>query len=87
MAKVEPQYAEEARQRGLEGTGVLFIVVTSEGNPRDLRVIRPLGMGLDEKAIEAVKQWKFSPGMKDGNPVDVQATIEVNFRLLKSPTR
>jgi TonB family protein len=45
-------------------------------------VIRPLGLGLDQKAIEAVEKWKFKPGMKDGKPVAVQATIEVNFRLL-----
>jgi periplasmic protein TonB len=47
-----------------------------------LRVIRPLGLGLDQKAIEAVQKWKFKPGMKDGRAVPVQATIEVNFRLL-----
>jgi len=45
-------------------------------------VVRPLGLGLDEKAIEAVQQWKFKPGMKDGKPVPVQAQTEVTFRLL-----
>jgi TonB family protein len=80
--KVEPEYSEEARQRKFQGTVILFIVVDAEGKPRDLRVIRPLGLGLDQKAIEAVEKWKFKPGMKDGKPVAVQATIEVNFRLL-----
>jgi TonB family protein len=47
-----------------------------------MRVIRSLGLGLDEKALEAVRQWKFRPGYKDGKPVTVEATIEVNFRLL-----
>jgi len=56
--------------------------VDEKGNPRELKVIRPLGLGLDQKAIEAVEKWKFKPGMKDGKPVAVQATIEVNFRLL-----
>ena len=80
--KVEPEYSEEARKAKFQGTVVLFVVVDEKGNPRDLRVIRPLGLGLDQKAIEAVEKWKFSPGKKDGKPVPVQATIEVNFRLL-----
>jgi protein TonB len=80
--KVEPEYSEEARKAKFQGTVVLFIVVDEHGNPRDLRVIRPLGLGLDQKAIEAVQKWKFRPGMKDGRAVPVQATIEVNFRLL-----
>ena len=80
--KVEPEYSEEARKAKFQGTVVLFVVVDENGNPRDLKVIRPLGLGLDQKAIEAVEKWKFRPGMKDGKPVAVQATIEVNFRLL-----
>jgi TonB family protein len=80
-AKVEPHYAEEARIAKLAGTVVLFAVVDPNGAPRDLRVLRPLGLGLDEKAIEAVTQWKFHPGTKDGEAVAVQATIEINFRL------
>lgn len=80
--KVEPEYSEEARKAKFQGTVVLFVVVDEKGNPRDLRVIRPLGLGLDQKAIEAVEKWKFRPGTKDGKPVPVQATIEVNFRLL-----
>ena len=82
LYKVEPEYSEEARKAKFQGTVVLFIVVDEHGNPRDLKVIRPLGLGLDQKAIEAVEKWKFRPGMKDGHPVPVQATIEVNFRLL-----
>ena len=61
---------------------VLRLVVDSSGRPRDLKVIRSLGLGLDEKAIEAVEKWKFRPGYKDGKPVPVEATVEVNFRLL-----
>lgn len=80
--KVEPEYSEEARKAKFQGTVVLFIVVDEKGNPRDLKVIRPLGLGLDQKAIEAVEKWRFRPGMKDGKAVPVQATIEVNFRLL-----
>ena len=82
LLKVEPEYSEEARKAKFQGTVILFVVVDEKGNPRELKVIRPLGLGLDQKAIEAVEKWKFRPGMKDGKPVAVQATIEVNFRLL-----
>ncbi|MCS7023826.1 MAG: energy transducer TonB [Bryobacteraceae bacterium] len=80
--KVEPEYSEEARKAKFQGTVVLYVVVDEKGFPRDLRVLRPLGLGLDEKAIEAVSKWRFRPGYKDGKPVPVAATIEVNFRLL-----
>ncbi len=80
--KVEPEYSEEARKAKFQGTVVLYVVVDEKGSPRDLRVVRPLGLGLDEKAIEAVTKWRFRPGYKDGKAVPVAATIEVNFRLL-----
>ena len=82
LFKVEPEYSEEARKAKFQGTVVLFVIVDEKGNPRDLKVLRALGLGLDQKAIEAVEKWKFRPGLKDGRPVSVQATIEVNFRLL-----
>jgi len=64
------------------GTVVLAVEVEPDGAPHNIRVVRGLGFGLDENAIDAVSQWKFQPGMKDGVPVTVAATIEVNFRLL-----
>ncbi len=82
LYKVEPEYSEEARKARFQGTVLLFIVVDEYGNPRDLKVIRPAGWGLDERALEAVQKWRFNPGRKDGRPVAVQATVEVNFRLL-----
>jgi periplasmic protein TonB len=82
LYKVEPEYSEEARKAKFQGTVLLFVVVDEHGNPRDIKVLRPLGLGLDQKAVEAVEKWKFSPGKKDGKPVPVQAQIEVNFRLL-----
>jgi TonB family protein len=82
LAKVEPEYSEEARKAKYQGTVVLYIEVDESGKPKNLRVVRPLGLGLDEKAIEAVSKWKFRPGLKDGKPVTVAATVEVNFRLL-----
>jgi TonB family protein len=80
--KVEPEYSEEARKAKYQGTVVLYVEVDASGKARNLKVLRSLGLGLDEKAIEAVNKWKFKPGVKDGKPVTVAATIEVNFRLL-----
>jgi periplasmic protein TonB len=60
---------------------VLWLVVGADGLPREIKVQRTLGLGLDEKAIEAVKQWEFKPAMKDGNPVAVRISVEVNFHL------
>ena len=82
LYKVEPEYSEEARKAKYQGTVVLYVEVDPTGHARNLRVIRSLGLGLDEKAIEAVNKWKFRPGYKDGKAVTVAATIEVNFRLL-----
>jgi TonB family protein len=82
LYKVEPEYSEEARKAKFQGTVLLFVVVDEKGNPRDIKILRPLGLGLDQKAVEAVEKWRFSPGKKDGKPVAVQAQIEVNFRLL-----
>jgi TonB family protein len=82
LVKVDPEYSEEARKAKYSGSVTLAIVVDADGHARDIRVVKSLGMGLDEKAIEAVAKWKFRPGMKGGQPVNVRATIEVNFRLL-----
>jgi periplasmic protein TonB len=80
--KVEPEYSEEARKAKFQGVVVLYIVVDQNGNAVNPKVMKGLGLGLDEKALEAVRQWKFKPGYKDGKPVSVAATVEVNFRLL-----
>lgn len=77
----DPEYSEEARKAKFQGSVMLSAIVGSDGHPSDLRVMRSLGMGLDEKAIEAVRQWRFDPAMKDGHPVAVQINIEVAFRL------
>jgi TonB family protein len=77
----DPEYSEEARSAKYQGTVLLWVIVGPDGRPRDIRVQRSLGMGLDEKAIEAVQKWKFTPAIKDGQPVAVQVNIEVSFRL------
>ena len=77
----DPEYSEEARKAKYQGTCVLWLIVGPDGRPRDIRVSRTLGLGLDEKAIEAVRNWRFEPAMKDGKPVAVQINVEMNFRL------
>lgn len=78
----EPEYSEEARKAKFQGTVLLSIVVDETGKATKIQVSRALGLGLDEKAIEAVKKWRFEPGKYNGKPVAVQATVEVSFRLL-----
>lgn len=80
--KVEPEYSEEARKAKYQGTVVLKVIVDPSGRVVNPVVVQSLGLGLDEKAIEAVKKWRFRPGYKDGKPVPVFADIEVSFRLL-----
>jgi protein TonB len=77
----DPEYSEEARKAKHQGTVILWVVVGPDGRVRDIRIQRALGMGLDERAMEAVKTWKFEPARKDGQPVPVQINVEVNFRL------
>jgi periplasmic protein TonB len=82
ISKTEPEYSEEARKAKYSGTVLLSLIVDANGMPRDIKVVRPLGLGLDEKAVEAVQKWRFRAGMKGGHAVATQATIEVSFRLL-----
>jgi protein TonB len=80
--KPEPEYSEEARKAKFYGTVILYIEINEKGLVQNPRVQRALGLGLDEKAIEAVLKWRFHPALKDGKPVTVTASVEVNFRLL-----
>jgi TonB family protein len=78
----EAEFSDEARRAKYQGVCLISLIVDAQGNPQDPRVIRALGMGLDEKALEAVRKYKFKPAMKDGRvAVPVRITIEVNFRL------
>jgi protein TonB len=82
ISRPEPQYSEEARKAKWGGTVLLSLTVDETGHTKDIKVLKPLGLGLDEKAIEAVTKWTFIPGKKGGKPVAVAAQIEVTFRLL-----
>ena len=82
LSKVDPEYSEEARKAKYSGAVTLSIVVNTDGTADSIRVVKSLGMGLDEKAIEAVQRWRFKPGTNKGAPVRVRAQVEVNFRLL-----
>lgn len=77
----DPAYDKEARKAKYQGTCLLGMIVGADGVPRDIKVLRGIGKGLDEKAVEAVRRWKFEPATKDGKPVAVVINVEVSFRL------
>ena len=79
--EVEAEFSDEARRAKYQGVVLVSFIVDTQGIPQNPRVERPLGMGLDEKAVEAIRQYKFKPAMKNGKPVAVKMAIEVNFRL------
>jgi protein TonB len=78
----DPGYSEEARKAKYSGVAVVVAIVDAQGNVVDVQILKPVGLGLDEKAVEAVRQWKFKPAMRNGTPVKVRVNIEVTFRLL-----
>jgi len=82
LYKVEPDYSDDARKAHLQGVVILRLEVDERGIPRNLAVVRSLGLGLDERAVDAVGQWRFRPAYRDGQPAVVSAFVEVNFRLL-----
>jgi protein TonB len=78
---VDPEFSEEARKAKFSGNVQVALIVDSSGLPKNIRVERGVGMGLDEKAVEAVRQYRFKPAMKDGKPVPVEIYVEVNFQI------
>src|SRR5690349_9634162 len=79
--KCSPRYTEEARAAKIEGNVLLAVELDEEGHFQSIKVTRSLGHGLDETAVEGVKQWRFEPATRNGHPVSSKAAIEVNFRL------
>jgi TonB family protein len=76
-----PEYTDQARKKKINGTVVVSLTVTVDGTTRDIKVVKGLGYGLDEKAVEAVSHWKFSPALKDGQPIEKEISAEVTFHL------
>ncbi|MBZ5572178.1 MAG: energy transducer TonB [Acidobacteriia bacterium] len=77
----EPEYSDAARKVKYQGSVILWLIVGPDGRPHNIRVQRTLGMGLDERAIEAVSKWRFAPSTLNGQPVAVEINVEVSFRL------
>ncbi len=77
----EPEFSEEARKAKFSGNVLVYLIVDESGNPTHIKVSRGIGMGLDEKAIEAVRQYKFKPAIMNGKPVKVDLTVDVNFQI------
>lgn len=82
----DPDYSDQARREGIQGTVVLQVIVNEEGIPAYLEVSRPLGYGLDQKAVEALSTWRFVPAKRNGVPVAVRMDVEFNFSLGSTPT-
>jgi len=80
--KVDPDYSDPARKAKIQGVVLLRVAIDKSGRIEDVRVDRGIGLGLDEKAVEAVRRWKFLPGMRNGKAVATTAVVEVHFRLL-----
>ena len=81
ITSTQPEYTAEARAARIEGTVELLAVIGDDGATYTIQVIKALGYGLDEKATECVARWRFKPGLYQGKPVPVAATLVVNFRL------
>ena len=77
----DPQFSEYARRNKIQGTVVLQFIVDSNGLPQNVEVVKPIGYGLDQNAVESVRQYRFKPAMKNGRPVPAYLTVVVNFRL------
>jgi periplasmic protein TonB len=81
LREVKPEYTQEARRRGVEGDVVLEVIVRADGSVGQVRLLQGLGAGLDQRAVDAVRQWRFSPAHRHGTPVDVVVEIAVEFKL------
>ena len=85
LHRVNPEYPELARRARMEGFVILQAVIDKQGNVTDVEVLRGLGLGLDVAAMDAVKQWKYTPTTYNGRPVEVILTVNVVFQLIQTP--
>jgi len=81
ISRIEPQYTELARKARIEGIVIIEAIINTNGDVTDARVLKPLPLGLDQAALDAVKRWKFKPGTLNGQPVPVIYNLTINFRL------
>lgn len=82
LYRTDPDFSDEARKAKLQGTVILLIVIDESGHPGQFKVLASPGLGLDQKAIEAVSKWRFRPAYRDGKPFATTARVEVNFHLM-----
>jgi protein TonB len=82
LTKIDPEYSDEARRARVQGIVMLHIDVDAHGRPQNIKVVQGLGLGLDQRAVDAVRQWKFKPGTSNGKPAVTSAEVQVTFRLL-----
>lgn len=78
---VQPEFTEAARSANFQGSVSIKLIVDAQGNPQNVTLLSHLGMGLDDKAVEAVRQYRFRPAMYQGHPVAVQIVVDVDFHL------
>jgi len=81
VSQDNPPFTDEARRAKYQGTTVLSVIVDKAGRPRNIKIVKPIGMGLDCQAVEVVSAWRFTPGTKGGEPVNVEIAVEVDFHL------
>ena len=81
IRKRDPNFSELAKKLGYQGMTTLRLIISETGAPEEIKIIRPAGFGLDESAVQAVKNWVFRPATRDGQPVKVVVMVEVNFRM------
>jgi protein TonB len=79
--KVDPEFSEEARKAKFMGVVLVNLIVDPQGRPQNVHILRGVGMGLDDKALAAVKQYRFKPAIENGKPVPVELNVEVNFQI------
>jgi len=85
LKQAEPEFSEQARKAKVNGNVLVHLIVDERGLPQDIKVVRGIGMGLDENAVEAVKKYRFKPAMREGIPVKVEMNIQINFQIFDKP--
>jgi periplasmic protein TonB len=83
--KADPEYTTEATEAKIQGAVTLTATIGADGIPAEIKIVKGLGKGLDEKAVECLQKWRFKPATTNGEPIASKVTVEINFRLLPPP--